>query len=70
MTTTLLLLAAFLAIVVVGATLVAVYDAVERFWTGNLAAVAATGVRPRTEESRSPRTCRPGTPVVAWSHLH
>jgi hypothetical protein len=70
MTTTLLLLAAFLAIVVVGATLVAVYDAAERVWTGNLAAVAVPGVRHRAAGRRAPRTCRSGTPVVAWPHLH
>jgi hypothetical protein len=70
MTTTLLLLAAFLAIVAAGATLVAVYDAAERVWTGNLAAVAAPGARHRAAGRRSPRTRRPGTPAVAWPHLH
>jgi hypothetical protein len=67
MIATLLLLAAFLAIVVVGATLVAVYDAVERAWPPTGAAVAVPAVRPR---HRSPRTCPRGTPVVAWPHLH
>jgi hypothetical protein len=70
MITTLLLLAAFLTIVAVGATLVVVYDAAERVWTANLAAVAAPGARHRPAGRRSPRTCRPATPVVAWPRLH
>lgn len=69
MTTTLLLLAAFLAIVVVGATLVAVYDAVEPVW-----ATRADGTRSdqrrRAAGGRSTPACPPGTLVVAWSHLH
>jgi hypothetical protein len=70
MTTTLLLLAAFLAIVVAGVTVVAAYDAAERVWTGRRVAVAAPVVGHRASGRRSPRACRPGTPVVAWPHLH
>jgi hypothetical protein len=61
--TPLLLLAAFLAIVVAGGTLVFVYDAVE---------AGLSDLRDR----RAVRTRRPGRPpgattaVVAWRHLH
>ena len=61
--TPLLLLAAFLAIVVAGGTLVFVYDAVE-----------ATVDRVRSRRPARPRPSvrpRPATaPVVAWRHLH
>ena len=61
--TPLLLLAAFLAIVVAGGTLVFVYDAVE-----------ATVDRVRSRRPARPRpSVRPRaatTPVVAWRHLH
>jgi hypothetical protein len=69
MTTTLLLLAAFLAIVVVGATLVAVHDAAARAWADAGIAAASMGRRPSTAR-RSQRSDGPRTPVVAWSHLH
>jgi hypothetical protein len=70
MTTTLLLLAAFLAIVVVGATLVAVYDAAERLWAGDLEAAATPIARRRSSAGRTARARPPRTPVVAWPHLH
>lgn len=61
--TPLLLLAAFLAIVVAGGTLVFVYDAVE---------AALSGVRDRRPVvPRRPVRPRAATaPVVAWRHLH
>ena len=61
--TPLLLLAAFLAIVVAGGTLVFVYDALE---------AAFTEVRDRRAvRSRRPTRSRAATaPVVAWRHLH
>ncbi|MDA0699616.1 MAG: hypothetical protein O3A02_00185 [bacterium] len=64
MTTTLLLLALFLAVVVVGGTLVALYDAAERLWSGRLEAAAVTPVRRR----QSGRRVAP--PAAAWRHLH
>jgi hypothetical protein len=60
MTTVVMLLAAFLAIVVVGGALVALYDAGERAWCGGRAAPAA---------ARRPPV-RSGAPGVAWRHLH
>jgi hypothetical protein len=61
--TPLLLLAAFLAIVVAGGTLVFVYDAVE---------AALSDLRDR-RVVRPRRPARPPgatAPVVAWRHLH
>ncbi len=61
--TPLLLLAAFLAIVVVGGTLVFVYDALE--------AVVAGARDRRPARPRRPARSRAATaPVVAWRHLH
>ena len=61
MTTAMLLLAAFLSIVVVGGTLVALYDAAERAWSDAApAAVARRHTPPR----------RAGAPAVAWRRLH
>ncbi len=61
--TPLLLLAAFLAIVVAGGTLVFVYDALE---------AAVAGLRDRRPvRPRRPDRARAATaPVVAWRHLH
>lgn len=65
MTTTLLLLAAFLAIVVVGGTLVALHDALERAWSASAPrAGAAAAPHPRRTSRRMQR------PAVVWRHLH
>jgi uncharacterized iron-regulated membrane protein len=61
MTIAVLLLAAFLAIVVVGGTLVALFDTVEHVWYRH-AAPPATAARPRP--------VRTVAPVVACRHLH
>lgn len=56
------LLAAFLAVVLVGVGLTALHDVLERAWRGA-----------RLPASRRPPHCpRPGRgdPVVAWRHLH
>jgi len=60
----LLLLATFLAIVVVGGTLVALHDALERLWWDRRAASTPAA------SAHAPATRRPGSPVVAWRHLH
>jgi hypothetical protein len=65
MTTTLLLLAAFLAIVVAGGTLVALHDALERAWS----AAARGAVGPAGHLRRTPAR-RAERPAVAWRHLH
>jgi hypothetical protein len=59
-----LLLAAFLAIVVVGGVLVALHDALQRLWS------ARGAIRSNRAPVRSPNVRRPGSPVVAWRHLH
>jgi len=61
--TPMLLLAAFLAIVVAGGTLVFVYDAVE---------TAVAGARDRRSVAPRRRAGRRAAdaPVVAWRHLH
>jgi len=61
MTIAVLLLAAFLAIVVVGGTLVALFDTVEHAWYRR-AAPSATAARRRP--------VRTVAPVVACRHLH
>jgi hypothetical protein len=61
--TPLLLLAAFLAVVVAGGTLVFVYDAVE-------AAVCSVRDRRSARPRRPARPRAPTAPVVAWRHLH
>jgi len=61
--TPLLLLAAFLAIVVAGGTLVFVYDALE-------AAAAAVRNRRPVRPRPSVRSRVATAPVVAWRHLH
>jgi uncharacterized iron-regulated membrane protein len=60
MTIAVLLLAAFLAIVVVGGTLVALFDTVEHVWYRHAA--------PRA--TARPRPVRTVAPVVACRHLH
>jgi hypothetical protein len=60
MPTLVTLLAAFLAIVAVGATLVALYDAGERAWRDGAAPVRPVRRRP----------VRSGVAGVAWRHLH
>lgn len=61
--TPLLLLAAFLAIVVVGGTLVFVYDAIE-------AAVDGARERRFVRARGRARSRATNGPVVAWRHLH
>jgi len=61
--TPLLLLAAFLAIVVAGGTLVFVYDALE-------AAVTDLHDRRAVRSRRPARSRTAAAPVVAWRHLH
>lgn len=61
--TPLLLLAAFLAIVVAGGTLVFVYDALE-------AAVLSVRDRRPARQRRPVRPRAATAPVVAWRHLH
>lgn len=61
--TPMLLLAAFLAIVVAGGTLVLVYDAIEAAVEG---ARGRRPLRPRRAARPRPATA----PVVVWRHLH
>ncbi len=65
MSQALLLLATFLAVVVVGGTLVALHDAVERLWQSRRSPRSI----PRSGSATS-RARPAGTPVVSWRHLH
>ena len=77
--TAVLLLAAFLAVVLVGGALVALYDLVEGAWNGAHAPHAARPVRGRVAPQVPLRAHPPARPPArprsagragAWRHLH
>jgi len=77
--TAVLLLAAFLAVVLVGGALVALYDVVEGAWNGARAPHAARPVRGRVASAaplrahpptRTPTRPRAAGSAGAWRHLH